>query len=313
MRDLTFEALAPEYEKLWATAVLLPSRKTAAQTTANRILANKARYETVSQATTVPFFVIGLIHAMEGGCNFNTHLHNGDPLTARTRQVPRGRPKEGNPPFTWEESAIDALTMDGLDKVKDWTPERLCYELERYNGTGYLKYHSNVNTPYLWSGTNNYVRGKYVADGKWDATAVSGQSGAIAILKCVMAKDNDVVAALEPDTVVAVEDDPSLVLGPSDLPTVVTAKDLAAQSRKIGLIIRLRKWAAGMFAGGTSLSFADLSDKGSQLHQLAEFFKENAFLLLIGGCVVGFIAASALINWTVDDANSGRYIPSKGE
>jgi lysozyme family protein len=313
MTDLSFEALAPKYESLWASCVLLPSRKSAADLSASRIVANKARYVEVEKATTVPWFVVGLIHAMEGGLNFNTHLHNGDPLSRRTTHVPKGRPKDGNPPFTWEESAIDALTMDGLDKVGDWTPTRLCYELERYNGTGYLRFHPSVNTPYLWSGTNQYQRGKYVADGKWDATAISGQSGAVAILKCIMARDEQVVAVLEPqppDLETVASD--SLVLPPSSA-DILNAHDLAAKSRKIGLIVRLRNWAAGLFAGGSSLSLADFEDKGSQLHQIAMFFKDNAFVLLLGGCVVGFIAAQVLINWTMQDHAEGRYLPSKGE
>ena len=311
--DLSFDALAPKYESLWASCVLLPSRKSAADLSASRIIANKARYQEVEKATTVPWFCVGLIHAMEGGLNFNTHLHNGDSLARRTVHVPKGRPKTGEPPFTWEESAIDALTMDGLDKVGDWTPTRLCYELERYNGTGYLKYHPTVNTPYLWSGTNLYTRGKYVADGKWDASAVSGQSGAVAILKCIMARDQEVVAVLEPqppdlDAVAS----SSLVLGPSSA-DIIKAGDLAAQSRKVGLIMRLRNWAMGIGAGGTGLSFADFTDKTSQLHQISEFFKENAFLLLIGGCVIGFIAAQVLINWQMQDYRDGRYLPSKSE
>jgi len=313
--DLSFDALAPKYESLWASCVILPSRKSAADLSASRIIANKARYVEVEKATTVPWFVVGMIHAMEGGLNFNTHLHNGDPLSRRTTHVPKGRPLHGNPPFTWEESAIDALTMDGLDKIKDWTPTRLCYELERYNGLGYLKYRPSVNTPYLWSGTNQYTKGKYVADGKWDGNAVSGQSGAIAILKCLMTRDTQVAESLEPkEQDIALEDvqSDSLVLPPSSA-DILNAHDLASQSRKVALIVRLRNWAAGLFAGGSSLSLADFEDKGSQLHQIAMFFKDNAFLLLLAGCVVGFIAAQVLINWTMQDHAAGRYQPSKEE
>jgi predicted chitinase len=111
--------------------------------------------------------------------------------------------------------------------------------------------------------------------------------------------------------VVLDDSEDSATLGPSLIPEVVTAKDLQASSRKVGLIMQLRNWALGVGASGTGLSFADFSDKTSQLHQISEYFKENAFLLLIGGCVVGFIAAQVLINWVVDDHNSGRYVPSK--
>jgi lysozyme family protein len=178
-----FEDLRAEYADLLRTADPKSSMVGAARATANKILGGRSRYEAVGRTTGVPWVAIGLIHAMESGCRFTTHLHNGDSLNARTRRVPRGRPRTGSPPFTWEESAVDAIRYDGLDKVSDWSPERLCYQLEKYNGWGYRLYHSSVKSPYLWSGTNHYVRGKYIADGRWSSSAVSGQTGAIAILK----------------------------------------------------------------------------------------------------------------------------------
>ena len=62
-----------------------------------------------------PWFFLGVIHAMESRFNFERHLHNGDPLSARTVRVPKGFPKAGNPPFTWEVSAEeDAMEEYGL-------------------------------------------------------------------------------------------------------------------------------------------------------------------------------------------------------
>ena len=178
----TFSELKGDYARLLATMKIRPEKLAAADSVARKIVANRPRYEIVSKATGVPWSIIGVIHAMECGLSFKQHLHNGDPLTARTRQVPAGRPVAGSPPFTWEESAIDALKYDGLDKVTDWSPERECYELEGYNGWGYRKYHPEVPSPYLWSYSNHYLHGKYVADGKWDPGAVSGQCGAIVLL-----------------------------------------------------------------------------------------------------------------------------------
>lgn len=57
----------------------------------------------------------------------------------------------GVPPFQWEESAIDALTLEGLAAVKLWTIERIAYQLEAYNGWGYRSRNTSVNTPYLWA------------------------------------------------------------------------------------------------------------------------------------------------------------------
>jgi lysozyme family protein len=53
-------------------------------------------------------------------------------------RFPAGNPAE--PPFTWFESTKDALAYDGLDKVKDWSVELLCCELEKYNGFGYREH-----------------------------------------------------------------------------------------------------------------------------------------------------------------------------
>ena len=186
MPSPSFAARAPEYRALWESMTINKARAVSVLATARKIAAGKAQYESVSRETGVPWHVIGIIHAMECGLNFGKHLHNGDPLTARTVQVPKGRPKVGNAPFSWTESAIDAIRYDGLDKVEDWSLERICWELECYNGTGYLRHHPEVNTPYLWSFTNHYERGKYVSDGKWSATAVSGQAGAMALLKALV-------------------------------------------------------------------------------------------------------------------------------
>jgi hypothetical protein len=61
--------------------------------------------------------------------------------------------------------------------VEDWSDEGVAFQLEKYNGFGYRKV--RINSPYLWSGSNHYTRGKYVSDGKWDSSHVSKQAGAM--------------------------------------------------------------------------------------------------------------------------------------
>jgi lysozyme family protein len=138
---------------------------------------------------------IGPAHNRESSLRFNAHLHCGDPLNARTVHVPKGRPKTGNPPFTWEESAIDALTMPphSLDRVPAWTIERTLYELEKYNGWGYL---GKGNSPYLWAGTSEYHGGKYVADGVYSASAWDKQLGCVAVIKALAELDAGVAARI---------------------------------------------------------------------------------------------------------------------
>lgn len=131
----------------------------------------------------IPWFFIACVHYLECSFNFSKHLHNGDPLTGYTVQVPAGRPKVGHPPpFTFEESAVDALKFMKFDKVRQWILPFILRKLEAYNGFGYFKY-KNINSPYLWSFSGHYAKGKYVKDGKFDKDAVSQQMGAAVILK----------------------------------------------------------------------------------------------------------------------------------
>ncbi len=176
-------ALAREYGRLYRECKADPSKFDEIDRTVDRLLENISRYRTVSQNSGVPWFFIAAIHNMESGQDFTCHLHNGDPLSDRTVHVPAGRPRRGTPPFTWEESAADALAMRRLDRVTEWTLERTLYELEGYNGWGYRLYHPYVLSPYLWSFSNHYTSGKYTADGRWSETARSKQCGAAVIIR----------------------------------------------------------------------------------------------------------------------------------
>jgi lysozyme family protein len=149
-----------------------------------RLRQGQPNYELVQNELGVPWPFVGIIHAMECGFNFAGHLHNGDPLTARTVQVPKGHPKTSAPPFTWLQSAIDALRLKKLDQIDDWSVPRMLYLLEAYNGFGYRR--RALPSPYLWSFSNLYSKGKFVKDGKFDPDAVSKQCGAGLMLKAVL-------------------------------------------------------------------------------------------------------------------------------
>ena len=188
---IKFADLAPEYITLWDTAVIRPASAADVRKIATKLVSLRQTYNQVSAVTSVPWFFIGLIHSLEPNpaFNMNAHIHNGDPLSARTVQVPSGRPKKGSPPFSWADSAVDALTMHGLQNIgKDgWSIERISFELERYNGFGYRRNHPTVKSPYLWSCTNHYTAGKYIGDHRFSLTAVSAQIGGMAILKQLVA------------------------------------------------------------------------------------------------------------------------------
>jgi lysozyme family protein len=170
-------------EARWSQAKVSAKDVRAIDRSIDRIISNRSRYTKVDKDTDVPWYVIAGLHNMESSGSFRHHLHEGSPLTARTKWVPKGRPKTGSPPFTWEYSSKDALLYDKMNAVYWASLDKTLYACERYNGTGYLRYHTDVPTPYLWSGTSIYSRGKYVADGKWSSTAKSGQIGISAIWK----------------------------------------------------------------------------------------------------------------------------------
>jgi lysozyme family protein len=190
------EDLRNEYLSLFSNSQVRPERKALVEATANKIIANRARYATVAANTNVPWFVIGIIHSLEASQRFDRHLHNGDPLTGRTIHVPAGHPA-GMPPFTWEVSAEDALRFDKFDQWNEWTLPGVAFILERYNGLGYRKHHPQVKSPYLWSFTTIYSQGKYIKDNIFSAEAVSQQCGGMALLSALMKSDPTIAQALQ--------------------------------------------------------------------------------------------------------------------
>jgi lysozyme family protein len=181
MASLPFtDELKNEYTSLFNSCAIADGHLAEIESLVTPIQANKSRYESVGTPLGIPWFFIAAIHAMEASLSFRTHLHNGDPLSARTVNVPANRPTTGQPPFNWEFSATDALTFDGFPKWTDWSLAGILYSLEKYNGIGYRSH--GINTPYLWSYTNHYTSGKYVSDGKFDPAAASKQPGAAGIL-----------------------------------------------------------------------------------------------------------------------------------
>jgi len=186
--------LAADYSKLFTECVIRPERRLAVARTIRRLSSNprRAAYEEIQQKTDVPWYVVAVLHSLEASSNLKAHLHNGDSLSARTVQVPRGRPNPWNPPADWVSSAIDALNWDGMSAPMDrntdgsltkmdWSIERTLHRLESFNGLG--SRNRGVNTPYLWSFSNQYERGKYVRDHVWNPSAVSQQCGAAVLLK----------------------------------------------------------------------------------------------------------------------------------
>ena len=181
--DPRFKEWHDSYLKLFDTCVVRPEFRRDVDQIVQTITSDKfrAHYETVANAVCVPWYFIGVVHSLEASLNFRGHLHNGDSLSRRTVNEPSGLPKEWLPPSDWESSARDALEHEKFTDEMDWSLAHTLFRLEIYNGVGSRG--RGIHTPYLWSFSNQYTRGKYVADNEWDSSAVSQQCGAAVLLK----------------------------------------------------------------------------------------------------------------------------------
>lgn len=173
--------LIEQNKQRWDNLVIPADKGLAFKAVADKLMATdaQARYRIVAAKTGVPWQVIAVIHQREANQNWNTQLGQGDPLNKKSTHVPKGR----GPFNTWEEGAVDALTNCApyASKNMDWTIGGTLALLEKYNGLGYAN--KNLPSPYIWAGTNQYVKGKYVADGVYDANAVDKQLGCAGLLR----------------------------------------------------------------------------------------------------------------------------------
>lgn len=184
-------SLASDNAARWGRAKL--TRGPELTKVARRLVEQKPRYKTVEAKTGVPWFVIAVIHERESSGLFSTSLAQGDPWNRVSVHVPRGR----GPFSSWEAAAVDALVNCApfAASNKDWSVGGTLALLERYNGLGYAN--RGLPSPYIWSGTDQYTKGKYVADGKFDANVVDKQLGCAGLIKAMQALDSSVKFAGE--------------------------------------------------------------------------------------------------------------------
>jgi lysozyme family protein len=287
--------LAREYERLWRTARYTnKNRNAAAKRVVKKILQNKSQYEAISERLggNIPWQFIAVIHNRESSMNFSRHLHNGDSLKARTWRVPANRPRKGTPPFTFVESADDALRMKGLHRIKNWTVARTLYELERYNGFGYRLYRG-IQSPYLWAGSNHYTRGKYVQDGKYSASTVDRQLGVCILLHLLGWKAEEQIAH---------EAHSDKDQGDGTPESYDPEKVLVDKSRKHSLLQRLRITLMGLLPVGW-FSMENFKD-------LREIVQDNTGLILFGTGVLLYFIFNFLHTKGIEDFKEGRYVPS---
>ncbi len=176
MTDLT--KLKEANTTRWHSAKIRPVFVQVAEHVAHSLVQAKTRYQIVQDKTNVPWPVIAVIHERESSQSWAASLAQGDPWDHVSIHIPKGR----GPFHSWEEAAMDALKVCPPHAADwhDWSIGGALTLLEQYNGLGY--FHMERPSPYVWSGTDQYNRGKYIADGHYDQHAVDKQLGCATML-----------------------------------------------------------------------------------------------------------------------------------
>lgn len=148
----------------------------------------KNRYLIVQSQTTVPWYVIAVIHEREASQSWMASLAQGDPWNKISVHVPRGI----GPFDSWEDAAIYSLRKCAPFAAHwaDWTTGGLLTILEEYNGLGYAG--MGLPSPYIWASTDQYTHGKYIADGHFDPHAIDHQLGCAALLVRMINMDSSI-------------------------------------------------------------------------------------------------------------------------
>lgn len=200
----TNAAMIEAHERQFSQAVIKPEWRARIAKDAVRLCSaeNKKWFLQESQRLggSVPWWFIATTKEMEAGPDpsFLRSIAQGDRWDRKSVNVPRGR----GPFKSWFEAADDALVNCGpyAGRWQNWSIGGALTIALKYNGLGYWP---NVS-PYLFSMTTVYVKGKYTSDGHFDPEAVSQQVG-VAALWIEMQKI-----------------DPSIVFGPAAIPPRAT-------------------------------------------------------------------------------------------
>lgn len=274
MVQATNAAMIADCAERWARARVDAKWQAAIDVTAARLCApvNKARFKAVEKAEGVPWFVIGIIKEREAGADpaFKRSIAQGDPWNAPSRNVPKGRG-----PFTsWEAAAHDALVdcAPYAARWRDWSIGGALTILMKYNGLGYFL--RGVPSPYLWSKTNQYIKGKYVRDGVYDPDFVDQQIGCAALLLAMQKLD------------------PSIVFAPAGTPARATPAPPA--SIVLDATKGARKTRAGAVAAGAGAGGAEASKTGTQVPS-TPLIPSFATYSIIGAAVAVALVATVLI------------------
>lgn len=163
------------YISNWTNQTPQQSHQGEVNSVLSKVMANRKVYEEIAtkMGGTIPWYAIAAIHGREASGNLGQSIKDGSNIGS------------GN----FINDAVKVLKSQALGKVKFSGPgdiPALLSAMESYNGQGY--YNRKLDSPYLWSGTQFQDMGKYVADGKFDASVKDKQPGAALLLKLMMMK-----------------------------------------------------------------------------------------------------------------------------
>lgn len=186
-------ALKAANARRWANMHVRAARLPEFKATAERLYASKNRFEGVTDMLIhngrqpVPWWFTAIISEREygGPPHWDKQLGQGDPLDHVSTHDPKGR----GPFRTWEDGALDALVNCApfAARWSDWSIGGTLTLWEEYNGLGYAAH--GVPSAYVWSGSDQYLAGKFVRDHVFDPKKVDVQEGCAPLLAMLIAVD----------------------------------------------------------------------------------------------------------------------------
>lgn len=168
------------YDDNWDRLKVLPEFFDRLKKGRGILLGGRKQYELVSSKIEIPWYVVGVIHCMEAWDEdlWKGSLHNGMPWDEVNAIIPSG-PR--GPFQSWEEAALDALSLSSLPH--QWTVSSISRFLEDWNSS----YENlNVNSPYLYYGSNIECLGKFKRGIGFVRYAENRQIGSLVILKSLV-------------------------------------------------------------------------------------------------------------------------------
>lgn len=208
--SLDIAALKRTNAARWAAMHIKADRLAEFDRTAHRLCApeNKVRFQGVTDRlgglgySPVPWWFIAICAEREygGPPRWNKQLAQGDPLDQVSHNDPGGRgpfldhPGDKTPGYdAWTRGCLDALVDCGPYAAKwtDWSIGGILTLWEEYNGVGYAL--RGVPSAYVFSGSDQYESGKFIADHVYSAGTKDVQEGCAPLFSRMMALDKSIV------------------------------------------------------------------------------------------------------------------------